>query len=325
MNRKIRAFTLVELVVVLVLIGIVIQMGYSMLMFGNNTFNLSTSRGLSQQNVRLAETVLSDELKHIFNLSTSMNDFVTNFYSLKFENGELVKSHYVFNEDTDTVEVSVLTKISGDWKNLSIKNSVPGEIDITVSQGELVGNMESPYNLSFKIFTINNSSLLSNVDVDLVTPGTKIYYQQMYDYMSEQANGMSVDIRDLNDSDVSDDTDDESPIDSFTLNDNATLTLKIDSNDVIQSSNSESKNIDKGDYDFEFSVNGSNLDMEGTSITINSNTVDADNIDQVSNSIRFAGNYKFNKFSTSYTIRVNVKNGVYQKDYYFVFQTNDNK
>ena len=197
MSHKIRAFTLVELIVVLVLVGIVIQMGYSMLLYGNNTFNLSTSRGLSQQNVRLAETVLSDELKYIRDISTSEDGFVTNYYSLKYENGEIIKSHHVFNEATSTVDVSVISKVSGDWNKLIIKNTASGEINLTIGQGELVGNKTSPYELAFKVFTINNSSLLSNLDVDLTSSGTVIYYQQMYDFMSEQASAMSVDIKDL--------------------------------------------------------------------------------------------------------------------------------
>lgn len=323
-----KGFTLIELIVVLSLIGIVIQMGYSMLLYGNNTFNLSTSRGLSQQNVRLAETFLTNELKYINHISLTSDDFLNNFYSLKYENGALIKSRHVTGDVDNPIITTELQRIAGDWDTINISNPEPGEIHTLVGQAELVGNKTSRFELPFVINTINNPVLIFDFTLDLVSTGQPIYYQSTLEHMSLLGDTMSIDIKDSMDSDDSDDTDDtdeDSPANPFLLNNSATLTLKIDSNDVIQSSNSESKNIDKGNHDFEFSVNGNNLNLEGTSITINSNTVDTNKIVKEPNSIRFTGKYNFNNFRTSYTIRVNVKNGVYQKDYDFVFQTNDNK
>ena len=215
-----KGVTLIELIVVLSLIGIVIQLGYSMLIYGNNTFNMSTSRGLSQQNVRLAETVLSDELKHISSISSLEDDFVTKYYSLKYTAGELIKSYHVLNDVTDLVEVTVVKRVAGDWDTLKLSNVNPGELDILIGQAEMVGNKSSRFELPFKIFTINNHALASGIDVDLVTSGHIIYYQQMYDHLSLMSNAMSVDIADLSPGGSGDSFKDV----TITFNDNGLLT-----------------------------------------------------------------------------------------------------
>lgn len=198
MKRR-NGFTLIELIVVLVLIGIVIQMGYSMLLFGNNTFNLSTSRGLSQQNVRLAENLLSNELKYIRELSLDESQFLSKYYSMRYENGELIINKHVYNTDTSSLDVTPVKRVKGSWSSLDISNNVAGQLDIVISQEEQVGNKSSGYELPIKIFTVNNSSLVTNIDIDLINSGTPIYYQTMFDYLSQQSNAMSVDIKDLND------------------------------------------------------------------------------------------------------------------------------
>lgn len=190
-----KGFTLIELIIVLVIVGIVIQMGYSMLIYGNNTFNLSTSRGLSQQNVRLVESVLSDEFKTISNLSTSESDFNSKYFSLKFENGELIKSYHVQDESGNIVS-TIVTKFQGSWDTIKIINTDPGVVDLVIGQAEVVGNITSRYELPLRIYTVNNNNLESEIDVDLLNAGTVVYYQHMYDYLSQQSNAMSVDIRD---------------------------------------------------------------------------------------------------------------------------------
>ena len=282
MNHKYRAFTLVELIVVLVLIGIVIQMGYSMLLYGNNTFNLSTSRGLSQQNVRLAEMILSDELKHVRDVSSSEEGFVTKYYSLKHESGALIKSYHVFNEATDAVDVTIVSSISGDWDTLSIKNVEPGEFDIIISQGETVGNRTSKFELPLKVFTINNSNLLSGIDVDLTTSGTVIYYQQMFDYISQQASAMSVDIKDITEvttepstspstepsSEPSTEPTTEAP--TISINNHAYLKYIKGSDNITVLSGSTMHKIGNGNQAITFEVSGGNLSTSSPKVLIDS-------------------------------------------------------
>lgn len=322
MNRKIKAFTLVELIVVLVLIGIVMQIGYSMLLYGNNTFNLSTSRGLSQQNVRLAEMILSDELKHVRDVSISEDGFVTEYYSLKYESGALIKSHHVFNEATNVVDVTIVSSIPGDWDALSIKNIEPGEFDIIISQGEAVGNRTSKFELPLKVFAINNSTLLSGLDVDLTSSGTVIYYQQMYDYISQQASAMSVDIKDITEvttepstspsTEPSTNPTTEAP--TISINSHAYLKYKKGNENITVLSGSTMHNIGNGNQAITFEVSGGNLSTSSPKVLIDSVeftsgvTLTNDKI-----TVSFSKNFNNN---TDYVINVQIESAFFTTQLY---------
>lgn len=181
--RKRKGITLIELILTVALIAIVIQVAYSLLFVGTTSYSISTNKGFAQQDIRYTADFLEQELRYINDLSDT--EYLSNeYFSLKInDEGQLVKSKHVYNENgtpldltDDTVDVVVEKTISDNWKVFSLKNTTSGVIEIVLNQDERVGYKESGYSLTFPIFTENALDMLSNVDIDLVN-GDVLYFK----------------------------------------------------------------------------------------------------------------------------------------------------
>lgn len=62
--RKITAFTLIELIIVIAIMGFVIAAGFSVLLFGNNVFNKGSSQAEIQSDLRIASDAVKNELRY---------------------------------------------------------------------------------------------------------------------------------------------------------------------------------------------------------------------------------------------------------------------
>lgn len=175
-----KGVTLIELVISLALVGIIIQVVYSIFFVGNTSYSISANKGFSQQDVRLLGDFLSSELKYITDISTTDEDYlVGEYYSIRIKNEEdkkvLVKTLHKYEDEV--LEETETKKIYGNWKSIIFSNIDEGEIDIYISQEEGKGNQKSSYNLPLKLITVNKRDLMENFEnIDLVEGGI-IYYR----------------------------------------------------------------------------------------------------------------------------------------------------
>ena len=90
MVKKIKGLTLIELVIFMALIGLVLQLVYTLFCMGNNSFVINTNKGVAQQEVRLLGDIIDSELKYITNMTTDYSvveeHFLRSYYSLEFTN-----------------------------------------------------------------------------------------------------------------------------------------------------------------------------------------------------------------------------------------------
>jgi prepilin-type N-terminal cleavage/methylation domain-containing protein len=89
MFKKTNGLTLIELVVSLALIGLVLQVVYSLFLMGYTTFDYSSNKTFAQQEVRLLSDVVNSELKYVTNMTTDPTvveeHFLGNYYSMELE------------------------------------------------------------------------------------------------------------------------------------------------------------------------------------------------------------------------------------------------
>src|SRR5690554_877494 len=121
-NRK--GLSLIELVLTVALVGIVIQVIYSVFFVSTTSYSVSTNKGFSQQDVRLVSDFMANEIKYVSIFSDMQSDFSDNYYSLSIEeidgNKKLVKKLYNYNDkgtediNDDELETSILKSIPGD-------------------------------------------------------------------------------------------------------------------------------------------------------------------------------------------------------------------
>lgn len=185
MNNFRKGISLIELVLTIALVSIVIQVVYSVYFVGNTSYSISTNKGFSQQDVRIAGDFISSELKYITDVS-STNMYVDEYYSLKIDNVDgkkvLTKTFHEYTGDGSEADKEALTnktvirKINGNWNVFTITNTIQGEIDIVISQEEGLGNQKSGYELPLKMYTVNNNSLLSNINALDLSTGGVLYY-----------------------------------------------------------------------------------------------------------------------------------------------------
>src|SRR5690554_4931759 len=132
-NRK--GITLIELVLTVALMGLVIQGLYSVFFVGTNSYSVSTNKGFSQQDIRLASEFIKNELKYISYFKDNQVGFVDNYYSLSI--GEidgkkrLIKTFYEY-QDQDTEDPSddvlletIQNSFDGVFDSLTIKTYEP--------------------------------------------------------------------------------------------------------------------------------------------------------------------------------------------------------
>src|SRR5690554_4851915 len=101
-NRK--GISLIELILTLALVGLIIQIAYSVLFVGATSHSISTGKGFAQQDIRLTADFLTNELRLVTDISEDDYEF-SEYYSIKINNeGDLIKTQHVYQEDDTVVE-----------------------------------------------------------------------------------------------------------------------------------------------------------------------------------------------------------------------------
>lgn len=170
-----KGITLVELILTLALVALVIPVVFSVFFTGSTSHSVSTNKGFAQQDIRIAADFLTDELRFITDISDV--DYESGeYYSLRINNeGNLVKTKHVYQND-DSVVLTVIRSIPGNWDLINITNSESGRIDVKFEQIEKTGFKDAGFELEMIITTENSPYMTSNVDLDLVD-GDILYYQ----------------------------------------------------------------------------------------------------------------------------------------------------
>lgn len=185
-NRK--GISLIELVLTLALIGIALQVGFSILSVGSTSHGVSTNKGFSQQDIRIGGDFIANELKTVTDISDTEDDYFGTYYSLSVEvdadtgTKRLVKSKLVYTGDGTEEDRSTATTstremaLSGNWDSIRITNAVMGEVLLEIFQTEGTGNREAHFELPITITTLNKPTLYNDsLDVELVS-GDILYY-----------------------------------------------------------------------------------------------------------------------------------------------------
>lgn len=176
-NRK--GVTLIELLLALGLIGILIQIVYSMYFVSNDSFAISTNKGFSQKSVRLVSDFIVSELKYtdtlIREVDFDVNNMLSNYYSIELRVNDDGTSDLIRREfDKDGTEKSKKS-VNGKWEQVHLYNTSPGVINVKTKQLEGNNKNKAGFELLSEIRLENNPLLLS--EIDIVLDGTnKLYY-----------------------------------------------------------------------------------------------------------------------------------------------------
>lgn len=183
-NKK--GVTLIELVLVIALIGIVLQVGYSIFFVGLDSYAVSNNKGFSQQEVRNATMFLESELKYAndFYTQEEVEDGIVNtvFYGLKRENEDLIVSEYRYIPDTAPVEYTVtqIRKYRTQNKVVLLKNKTPGMITLQIEQEETSGRRTSGYKIEDNIY-LDDGAIFSDLEWNLSNESDVVYYSKTKD------------------------------------------------------------------------------------------------------------------------------------------------
>jgi len=199
MRKSNLGFTLIELIVTLAIAAMVIPIGYSLLFVGNGMFNVSTGKGLSQQNVRLLADFTKNELQYVTRISDDASDFHTRYYSIEYNDtlNQFIKRYYVFNDATISVDESIVQTINGDWDVLSISNLTAGVLNVNVGHEEIIGNKASRFDLPFNVNLLNATSLDTSISIDLTDEISGDPVRLYYIYAKDDLVNVSIGITDL--------------------------------------------------------------------------------------------------------------------------------
>ena len=191
MPKKNRGLTLIELIITLALIGLVLQVVYSLLFTGNNSFVLNTNKGFTQQEARLLGDIINSELRNITNMTTDPTvveeHFIGNYYSLEFTTEDglpvLLRKFYEYDGEDYNVSEKLMPGTSAPYKEFRISNKEEGIINILIEHEMTKGKLTTGYKLPFNIHLVNNIGLVSGVEVDLMDEGAVLYYTKAQDML----------------------------------------------------------------------------------------------------------------------------------------------
>lgn len=159
-----KGVTLIELLIVLAIIGIVLQVLYSIFFIGNKSFNTSKNKGFAQQDSRIAYTYITNELKTAKFISP--NQLTGKYYSLRFENGELYKDLY--NED-GTKQIILISNNLNKVEFIHLDVTSRGIINvIIVAEEGKEGKDKQDYKLNFNVLLENIPNYEELIDADII-------------------------------------------------------------------------------------------------------------------------------------------------------------
>ncbi|NLW39654.1 MAG: prepilin-type N-terminal cleavage/methylation domain-containing protein [Tissierellia bacterium] len=99
-----RGMTLIELLIVLGIIGILVQLIYSIFFVGNKSFTMGRDKGFAQQDARIAAEFINKELRTANELELEASELEdrSHYYSIGYERGKLIKK--VYNDGLEDID-----------------------------------------------------------------------------------------------------------------------------------------------------------------------------------------------------------------------------
>lgn|GEM_PF-1979121 len=189
--RTRKGISLIELILTVALLGIVIQVVYSVFFVSTASYSVSTNKGFSQQDVRLVSDFITNEIKYVSAISDNQLDFTDNYYSLKVEEvdgiSRIVKTLYTYddkdNEDPsdDEIITSIIKSVPGIWDEITINTYYDPleKVDIIISKTlDTFGfsNKSGSFELPLSVNLINDLGVFKEIqDLDLANGGI-LYY-----------------------------------------------------------------------------------------------------------------------------------------------------
>lgn len=168
LNNK--GVTLIELLIVLAIIGIILQVVYSIFFVGNKSFNIGKDRGFAQQDARIASDIVIKELRTAKSISFIDGEFTGKHYSLsRNSSGQLIRTSF---DGINITETKVL--FSGSLIGLKFNNKL-NESNVIVSgivNGKIIaeeGKQQTSFNFDILLENIPNYNTV-------ITDEETIYY-----------------------------------------------------------------------------------------------------------------------------------------------------
>lgn len=164
-----KGVTLIELLIVLAIMGIVLQLLYSIFFVGNKSFNTSKDRGFAQQDVRIVSTLITNELKNAKEIS--FEKLEGDYYSLRYNSKDKILYKDIFNKDIKQEKKILFSKL----KKVSFKQTKKGFINIIIKSEEgKNSNNKKEYELVFDLLLEN----IPNYESTNKSSNSIIYYSK---------------------------------------------------------------------------------------------------------------------------------------------------
>lgn len=160
-----KGITLIELLIVLAIMGIILQVIYSVFFVGNKSFIIGKEKGFAQQDARLIAEIVTKELRTAKEVSIDLSTISGNYYFLEFDkdNSRLIKQ----DKDKDKPPMIVA---EGSIEKLSFNRDTEdtsGVISVTI----IVKENNQSFSLDFDILLENLTDFNQ-----IISDSNKIYY-----------------------------------------------------------------------------------------------------------------------------------------------------
>lgn len=146
LNNK--GMTLIELLIVLAIMGIILQVVYSVFFLGNKSFTISKNKGFSQQDARLVTEIVTKELRNAKKIDIDESKFNEDYYTLEFEeeNNRLIRRDKDKNKAPTVIAEGSIEEILFNYSE-----EIDGIIKVTITTRE----KDEKYKLDFDILLEN--------------------------------------------------------------------------------------------------------------------------------------------------------------------------
>ena len=168
-----KGLTLIELIVTIAIMGIALQMIYSLFFVGNKSFNFGKNKGFAQQNARTVSELLINELRTAKDIRFNEGTIKEEHFSLEVDNENLIKKTYdsIGTEDVEKRK-TLFTDFLESIEFNSQDTNANGIINITIKVVEEGNKVNEIYSVNFNILLENILNYKEN------NIQNKIYYSK---------------------------------------------------------------------------------------------------------------------------------------------------
>ena len=168
-----KGLTLMELIITIAIMGITLQMIYSLFFVGNKSFNFGKNKGLAQQKARTVSELITNELRTAKDIRFTEGTIKEEHFSMGVDNGNLIKKTYnsAGTEDIEKRKILFTDSLENIEFNSQDANA-NGIINITIKVVEKENKVNEIYSVNFNILLENILSYKQN------NIQNKIYYSK---------------------------------------------------------------------------------------------------------------------------------------------------